>query len=193
VDNLESPEGPLLNGQVKTPSKILTIGLPIVFFLTVISVIALQVESVNREILKIAESFGLYETPAVKTTYYQWINDKGQLVVSPNKPADKEFVVIEADSKLLENKNQIDELLIARSEAYRKKSLAPKTDSHSSVPLDDEDSILSNQISSFERAKYCIEMAEKVMAAAHELKDDKETKELRARHKRDCVDNFPVQ
>ena len=191
MDNLETPNLETQTPQeFKTPSKTLLIVLPIIFFISVSLLIAFQIDASKNLMLTYAESLGLYEKPKVKSTFYQWVDAKGKLIISKNKPNHtQDFVVIEADSNLLTNNNRVDQELLAKSAAFKnsEENAEPAKENTSS------DGSLSSYASSFQKAKHCIEMSQKVAAVNRELKQDKESNDLRARHKKECIDNFEIQ
>ncbi len=192
MDKLESqtPQEPVVH-QFKKPNNFFLVTLPIIFFVAVSLFIAFQIDSSRKTILTYAESLGLYQKPAVKSTFYQWLDSNGKLIISKNKPSHtQDFVVIEADSNLLTNRNKVDQTLLSKSAAFKTQSEAKKgNDEHNTS----NDGALSGYARSFNKAKHCIEMAQKVAAVNRELKQDKESNELRARHKKECIDNFEIQ
>lgn len=67
-----------------------------------------------------------------KVTYYQWF-EKGEMVIRRSPPAAQQaYITFEGDPKLTQSRYQVDPLLIAKAEAFRKTMLKPK------IPTDDD-------------------------------------------------------
>jgi len=114
-------------------------------------------------------------------TYYQWTDERGEMIVSRNKPTSTDdYISFQSSENLIQSENNIDQDLIARS-----KNIQPNTPQQDQQKKSSGKGSISSvyPFNAMNKVRNCTNLSTQIADARNRGKD---TSELKKRHAKEC-------
>lgn len=120
-----------------------------------------------------------------QVTYYQWTDNKGEMVVSRIKPSTEvEYIAFQASEDLMISENTVDQALINKGNDYRA-SLSQQDQQKTESSPASGSSTSMYPFKAISKTKNCVKLSGQV-ADANRQQDKSKLKKLRQQHAKEC-------
>ena len=120
-----------------------------------------------------------------QVTYYQWTDNKGEMVVSRIKPGSEiEYMAFQASEDLMTSENKVDQELINKGNNYRASMSQQDQQKTISSPASGSSTSMY-PLNAISKTKNCVRLSGQV-ADANRQQDKSKLKKLREQHAKEC-------
>jgi len=119
-------------------------------------------------------------------TYYQWTDDKGEMVVSQIKPdSNVEYISFQGSEDLVNTENNVDQALINKGNDYRASMSQQQQSKKTSGKAAASSTTSIYPLNAIGKTKTCVKLSGQ-MADANRQQDTSKLKKLRQQHAKEC-------